>query len=83
MTADQPGADQPGAAEPALPPELPPELLEIIRCPACLGEFLPPEPSALVCSRCRLRYPVRNGVPVLLVDEAEPTGAAGPRAGTD
>jgi uncharacterized protein YbaR (Trm112 family) len=56
------------------------ELLEIIRCPACLGDFLPPEPAALVCSACGRRYPVRNGVPVLLVDEAEQPGAA---AGTD
>jgi uncharacterized protein len=62
---------------------LAPELLEIIRCPACLGEFLPPQPAALVCSACGLRYPVRNGVPILLVDEAEPTGAAAPPAGRD
>jgi len=53
---------------------LAPELLEIIRCPACLGVFLPPEPAALVCSSCGLRYPVRNGVPILLVDEAEQSG---------
>jgi uncharacterized protein YbaR (Trm112 family) len=55
---------------------LPAELLAIIRCPACLGEFLPPQPGALVCSSCGLSYPVRNGVPILLVDEAEQTGAA-------
>jgi uncharacterized protein YbaR (Trm112 family) len=55
-------------------PALAPELLEIIRCPACLGEFLPPQPTALVCSSCGLRYPVRNGVPILLVDEAEQSG---------
>ena len=76
----------------AQPSALPPELLEIIRCPACLGEFLPPQsqtqPDALVCSSCGLRYPVRNGVPILLVDEAEPTstpsaGAASTTSGTD
>jgi uncharacterized protein YbaR (Trm112 family) len=61
---------------------LSPELLEMIRCPACLGEFLPPQPAALVCSVCGLRYPVRNGVPILLVDEAEQTGAAS-APGTD
>jgi uncharacterized protein YbaR (Trm112 family) len=68
---------------------LAPELLEIIRCPSCLGEFLPPEPAALVCSSCGLRYPVRNGVPILLLDEAQrsgPSGSTGPGArpaGTD
>lgn len=47
-------------------------LLEILRCPACTGDFLAPaeEPTELVCSSCGLHYPVRNGVPVLLVDEA-------------
>jgi uncharacterized protein YbaR (Trm112 family) len=50
-------------------------LLEILRCPACKGEFAPlggqdGPPAELVCASCGLRYPVRNGVPVLLVDEA-------------
>jgi uncharacterized protein len=45
-------------------------LLEILRCPACRGEFRPPAEDELVCSACGLRYPIRNGVPVLLVDEA-------------
>jgi uncharacterized protein YbaR (Trm112 family) len=49
-------------------------LLEILRCPACRGEFEPTPaegaPTQMVCSACGLRYPVRNGVPVLLVDEA-------------
>jgi uncharacterized protein YbaR (Trm112 family) len=47
-------------------------LLEILRCPACRGEFAPPgeQPPELVCTSCGLHYPVRNGVPVLLVDEA-------------
>ena len=79
MTSDP----QPGAAGSGLPQEL----LEIIRCPACLGEFLPlqaeVQPDALVCSSCGLRYPVRNGVPILLVDEAQPTGAASSTSGTD
>jgi uncharacterized protein len=48
-------------------------LLELLRCPACKGTFVPPGEGTtgeLVCSECRRRYPVRNGVPVLLVDEA-------------
>ncbi len=51
---------------------LAPELLEILRCPSCLGQFAPPDPAVLVCTSCGLRYPVRNGVPILLVDEAQP-----------
>ncbi len=48
-------------------------LLELLRCPACHGTFEPPEEGTtgeLVCTACGRRYPVRNGVPVLLVDEA-------------
>ena len=48
-------------------------LLELLRCPACKGTFVSPGEGVtgeLVCSECARRYPVRNGVPVLLVDEA-------------
>jgi uncharacterized protein YbaR (Trm112 family) len=50
------------------------ELMEIVRCPACLGTFADPakqgDPHELECTQCGNAYPVRNGVPVLLVDEA-------------
>lgn len=54
-----------------------PELLAIIVCPQChaalraIPEGGPVE--TLVCSGdgCGLRYPVRDGIPVLLVDEAD------------
>jgi hypothetical protein len=55
------------------------QLLEMVRCPACLGTFADleadagsdlTEPSELTCTGCGAAYPVRNGVPVLLVDEA-------------
>lgn len=51
------------------------ELMEIVRCPACLGTFAEAggeatEPVELTCTGCGNVYPVRNGVPVLLVDEA-------------
>ncbi len=57
--------DHPGAAS----PELDPALLEIIVCPDCRGG-LDLVASELVCRSCGLAYPVRDNIPVLLVDEA-------------
>jgi uncharacterized protein len=48
---------------------LDPTLLEIIRCPADHG-ILEPVGEELVCQACGLAYPVRDDIPVLLVDEA-------------
>lgn len=53
--------------------DLDPRLLEIIVCPADHGELtVTPSESGpeLVCSECGNAYPVRDGIPVLLVDEA-------------
>lgn len=48
-----------------------PKLLEILVCPACKGPLLFRRPSEdLVCRPCRVAYPVRDGIPVMLVDEA-------------
>ena len=55
------------------PPDelVPPELLEIMQCPACAGTLQPrTEPPALVCTDCRRAYPVRDGIPIMLVEEA-------------
>lgn len=50
---------------------LAPELLEILVCPKCKGELEYREREAvLVCAACRLRYPVRDDIPVMLIDEA-------------
>lgn len=53
-------------------PDLSPELLAIIVCPACKGDLsvVAGEATELVCGGCGLAYPVRDGIPVLLVDEA-------------
>jgi len=53
--------------------ELAKELLEILACPKCKGPLLEAA-NALVCPACRLKYPVREGIPVLLVEEAAETG---------
>ena len=47
-------------------------LLSILACPVCKGELSPcGEGRYLLCRPCGLRYPVRDGIPVLLADEAE------------
>ena len=47
-----------------------PQLLSIIVCPACHGELVPDVVDELVCQGCGNAYPVRDDIPVLLVDEA-------------
>ena len=55
-----------------------PELLAIMQCPSCAGHLSEtPRPPSLTCDSCGLRYPVRAGIPVMLVDEAEPTRPTG------
>jgi len=47
------------------------DLLEILACPACKSNVRS-ENEAIVCenSKCGLSYPVRDGIPIMLVDEA-------------
>ena len=53
---------------------LDPALLEIIVCPDCRGALAADDAaSELVCTGCGLAYPVRDDIPVLLVDEARAT----------
>jgi uncharacterized protein YbaR (Trm112 family) len=50
---------------------LDPLLIEVIACPSCHGELVPDdEADELVCASCGLAYPVRDDIPILLVDEA-------------
>jgi len=48
-----------------------PELLEILACPLCKTP-VHQDGERLVCSTCQRRYPIRDGIPVMLIDEAEP-----------
>ena len=49
------------------------ELLDILACPQCKGELrLTDAGDGLVCPACRLVYPIRDDIPVMLVDEAQP-----------
>ncbi|WP_084597163.1 Trm112 family protein [Nocardioides aequoreus] len=50
---------------------LDPRLLDVIVCPACRGSLAVDDAAAeLVCDSCGRAYPVRDDIPVLLVDEA-------------
>jgi uncharacterized protein YbaR (Trm112 family) len=52
---------------------LSPQLLAVLVCPKCKGELQYREAeSALACLRCAVRYPVRDDIPIMLVDEAIP-----------
>lgn len=72
--------------------KLDPVLLEILVCPDCKGSLtVDQDHDELVCDQCGLAYPVRDDIPVMLVDEARrpdkptatspaPTSAAEPAA---
>lgn len=50
------------------------KLLGLLACPACKKAltYRPSGPEALDCLACRKRYPVEDGIPVLLAAEARP-----------
>ena len=53
-------------------------LLEILACPNCRGdvEYLEAEQVIECRGECRYRYPVKDDIPVMLIDEAEkPSGS--------
>jgi len=54
------------------------ELLDILVCPSCKARVTLTEPAAgdqteawLVCGGCGLRYPVKDGIPIMLIEEAD------------
>jgi len=56
------------------------ELLEILACPKCKGAIKLIEKSIVhketgfMCEKCKLLYPIRDGIPVMLIDEAMKVG---------
>jgi uncharacterized protein YbaR (Trm112 family) len=47
------------------------DLLEILACPACKAKVeLKPDGSGLKCVECKRVYPIRDDIPVMLIDEA-------------
>lgn len=87
MTAAQGSSATPSesGAGPASPLSLDPVLLEVLACPAEhhapleLGEPGDPSAAALTCTECGRVFPIRDGIPVLLLDEATGGPAVGAR----
>jgi uncharacterized protein YbaR (Trm112 family) len=51
------------------------DLLDILACPKCKGELhLTDKGDGLTCEACKLRYPIRDDIPIMLIDEAERIG---------
>ncbi len=49
-----------------------PELLEILVCPACKAPVKPTaDNQGLKCQECRRVYPIKDDIPVMIVDEAK------------
>lgn len=49
------------------------ELLDILACPACKADVVletKGEEERIVCTKCKLKYPVKDGIPIMLIDEA-------------
>ena len=47
------------------------ELLDILACPKCKGDIkLNEKGDGLICSACRLLYPIKEDIPIMLIDEA-------------
>ncbi|HGJ65222.1 TPA: Trm112 family protein [bacterium] len=48
------------------------ELLEILACPADKGDLIYDEENQkLICQKCGRRYPIKDDIPIMLIDEAE------------
>ncbi len=63
--AESPVSDEP----PKLGGDVDPELLEILACPLD-KQPVTRQGNYLVCSECQRHYPIRDGIPVMLIDEA-------------
>ncbi len=52
------------------------ELLEILACPKCKGDLeIVGHQEGLKCAKCSLIYPIKDEIPIMLIDEAVPVEA--------
>jgi uncharacterized protein len=48
------------------------KLLEILVCPKCKGDLvLTDQQDGLICNACRLKYEIKDDIPIMLIDEAK------------
>ena len=48
------------------------DLLDILACPKCKGEVkLTESKDGLLCDACKLLYEIKDGIPIMLIDEAK------------
>ncbi len=46
-------------------------LLEILACPACKSDIQYNEArNVIICTKCKRVYPVKDGIPVMLIEES-------------
>jgi len=49
------------------------ELLDILACPKCKGDIrLNESGNGLICDSCKLLYQIKDDIPIMLIDEAQP-----------
>jgi len=49
------------------------DLLDILVCPKCKGKiYLTESGDGLICDACKLKYEIRDDIPVMLIEEAKP-----------
>lgn len=47
------------------------KLLEILACPKCKGDLmLKDDESGFICEQCKLLYPIKDDIPIMLIEEA-------------
>lgn len=46
------------------------ELLDILACPACKSDVQLKD-NKIVCMKCKRKYPIKDGIPIMLIEEAE------------
>ena len=49
------------------------ELIDILACPKCKGDLIYKESeNFLVCNKCKRMYPVKDDIPVMIIEDALP-----------
>jgi len=49
------------------------DLLDILACPKCKGNLrLTDKQDGLICDACKLLYQIKDDIPIMLIDEAQP-----------